>query len=138
MKTAFLCLLLASFSLTTSAAAPDLKATAAKIDELVNAKLAKEKITPNKSASDEIFVRRVYLDVVGRIPTFQETTQFLKDSDPEKRSKLIDELMASDGYVQNFYNYWADILRMKSQMVGVFCSSRSHAFFNTRSTRPSH
>ena len=118
MKTAFLCLLLASFSVTTSAAAPDLKATAAKIDELVNAKLAKEKITPNKSASDEIFVRRLYLDVVGRIPTLLETTQFLKDSDPEKRSKLIDELIASDGYVQNFYNYWADILRMKSQMVG--------------------
>jgi hypothetical protein len=118
MKTASLCLLLASFSLTASAAAPDLKVTAAKIDELVNAKLAKEKITPNKSASDEIFVRRVYLDVVGRIPTLQETTQFLKDSDPEKRSKLIDELIASDGYVQNFYNYWADILRMKSQMVG--------------------
>jgi hypothetical protein len=118
MKTASLCLLLASFSLTASAAAPDLKVTAAKIDELVNAKLAKEKITPNKPASDEIFVRRVYLDVVGRIPTLQETTQFLKDSDPEKRSKLIDELIASDGYVQNFYNYWADILRMKSQMVG--------------------
>jgi hypothetical protein len=101
MKTASLCLLLASFSLTASAAAPDLKVTAAKIDELVNAKLAKEKITPNKPASDEIFVRRVYLDVVGRIPTLQETTQFLKDSDPEKRSKLIDELIANDGYVQN-------------------------------------
>jgi len=55
---------------------------------------------------------------VGRIPTLQETTQFLKNSDADKRSKLIDELIASDGYVQNFYNYWADILRMKSQMIG--------------------
>ncbi|MDP1589720.1 MAG: DUF1549 domain-containing protein, partial [Prosthecobacter sp.] len=118
MKSTSLCLLLASLSLAASAAAPDLKATAAKIDELVNAKLAKEKITPNKPASDDIFVRRVYLDVVGRIPTLQETTRFLKNNDPDKRSKLIDELIASDGYVQNFYNYWADILRMKSQMVG--------------------
>jgi hypothetical protein len=95
-----------------------LKATATKIDELVNAKLAKEKIQPNKPASDEIFVRRVYLDVAGRIPTLQETTEFLKSSDADKRTSLIDKLLASDGYVQNFYNYWADILRMKSQMVG--------------------
>jgi hypothetical protein len=49
-------------------AAPDLKATAAKIDELILAKLAKEKIQPNAQASDEVFVRRVYLDVTGRIP----------------------------------------------------------------------
>jgi len=99
-------------------AAPDLQATATKIDALVSAQLAKEKIQPNAPASDEIFVRRVYLDVVGRIPTLQETTEFLKNSGADKRSKLIDKLLASDGYVQNFYNYWGDILRMKSQMVG--------------------
>lgn len=120
MKLNPLCAVIAS--LATSAlvarAAPDLKATAAKIDELVNAKLAKEKIQPNKPASDEVFVRRVYLDIAGRIPTLQETTEFLKSSDADKREKLIDKLLASDGYVQNFYNYWADILRMKSQMVG--------------------
>ena len=120
MKLNPLCAIIAS--LATSAlvahAAPDLKATAAKIDELVNAKLAKEKIQPNKPASDEIFVRRVYLDVAGRIPTLQETHEFLKSSDADKREKLIDKLLAGEGYVQNFYNYWADILRMKSQMVG--------------------
>ncbi len=120
MKLNPLCALLASFA--TSAllahAAPELKATAAKIDELVNAKLTKEKIQPNKPASDEIFVRRVYLDVAGRIPTLQETTEFLKSSDTDKRTQLIDKLLAGDGYVQNFYNYWADILRMKTQMVG--------------------
>ncbi len=120
MKLNPLCVLLAS--LATSAllapAAPDLKATAAKIDELVNAKLAKEKMQPNKPASDEIFVRRVYLDISGRIPTLQETHEFLKSSDADKRSQLIDKLLAGDGYVQNFYNYWADVLRMKSQMVG--------------------
>jgi hypothetical protein len=112
-------LLVSSVALTlTAGAAADLKATATKIDELVNAKLAKEKIQPNKPASDETFVRRVYLDVAGRIPTLQETTEFLKSSDADKRTSLIDKLLASDGYVQNFYNYWADILRMKSQMVG--------------------
>jgi hypothetical protein len=118
MKTTLLRIFISILSIQALQAAPDLKATAAKIDELVNAKLAKEKITPNKPASDEVFVRRVYLDVVGRIPTLQETTEFLKNSAPDKRSKLIDSLLASEGYVQNFFNYWADILRMKSNMVG--------------------
>lgn len=120
MKLNPLCAILASLAASAlmAQAAPDLQATAAKIDELVNAKLAKEKIQPNKPASDEVFVRRVYLDVVGRIPTLHETTEFLKSSDADKRAKLIEKLLASDGYVQNFYNYWADILRMKSQMVG--------------------
>jgi uncharacterized protein DUF1549/uncharacterized protein DUF1553 len=120
MKLNPLCALLASFvALSLSArAAPGLQATVTKIDELVNAKLAKEKIQPNKPASDEVFVRRVYLDVAGRIPTLTETNDFLKSSDAGKRTKLIDKLLAGDGYVQNFYNYWADILRMKSQMVG--------------------
>jgi hypothetical protein len=119
MKTIPLCILLTSCGfILTASAAPDLKATAAKIDELVTAKLAKEKIQPNAPASDEIFVRRVYLDVAGRIPTIQETTEFLKSSDADKRGKLIDELLASEGYVQNFYNYWADILRLKSNMIG--------------------
>ncbi|MFC5454896.1 DUF1549 domain-containing protein [Prosthecobacter fluviatilis] len=120
MKLNPLCAILASLAASAlmAQAAPDLQATAAKIDELVNAKLAKEKIQPNKPASDEVFVRRVYLDVVGRIPTLHETIEFLKSSDADKRAKLIEKLLASDGYVQNFYNYWADILRMKSQMVG--------------------
>ncbi|WP_395744176.1 DUF1549 domain-containing protein [Prosthecobacter sp.] len=120
MKLNPFCSLLACLaaSALTAYAAPDLTATAARIDELVNAKLAKEKVQPNKPASDEVFVRRVYLDVAGRIPTLAETTEFLKSTDADKRAKLIDKLLASDGYVQNFYNYWADILRMKSQMVG--------------------
>jgi hypothetical protein len=100
----------------SAAAAPDLKATAAKIDELILAKLAKEKIQPNAPVSDEIFVRRIYLDVVGRIPTIKETTDFLADKAEDKRSKLIDALLASDGYAQNFFNYWADILRLRSQL----------------------
>jgi len=117
MKTTALCILATSLHLAVQAG-PDLTATAAKIDELVNANLAKEKITPNKPASDEVFVRRVYLDVVGRIPTLRETTDFLKSTDAAKRSKLIDTLLASDGYAQTYFNYWADILRMKSQMIG--------------------
>ncbi len=119
-KASSLSILLLALALpaSISAASIDLKATAAKIDALVDAQLAKEKITPNKQGNDEIFVRRVYLDVVGRIPTLKETTEFLADTASDKRARLIDALIASEGYVQNFYNYWADILRLKTQMVG--------------------
>ncbi|MCX6858147.1 MAG: DUF1549 domain-containing protein [Verrucomicrobia bacterium] len=94
----------------------DIQAKAAQIDKLVATKLEKEKIQPHAPISDEVFVRRIYLDISGRIPTLKETTDFLADTTADKRSKLIDTLLASDGYVQNFANYWNDILRVKSQL----------------------
>ena len=94
----------------------DIQAKAAQIDKLVSAKLEKEKIQPHAPVSDEVFVRRIYLDIAGRIPSLKETTEFLADTNSDKRGKLIDSLLASDGYVQNFANYWNDILRVKSQL----------------------
>lgn len=88
------------------------------IDKFVNEGLAEQKIQPNESISDELFVRRIYLAVVGRIPTAAETETFLNSSDSNKRDKLIDELLESEGYVSHFYNYWADILRINSRLGG--------------------
>ena len=95
----------------TNASAQDL---AAKIDELVETKLKAEKIQPNAPVSDEIFVRRIYLDVIGRVPTKTETLAFLDSKDADKRAMLIDKLLSSDGYVQNYFNFWADVLRIKN------------------------
>ena len=117
MKTSLLCLIPVVFA-TMASAAPDLKTTAAKIDELVAAKLAKENLTANGSITDEVFVRRIYLDIAGRIPTLKETQSFLASADQDKRAKLIDQLLESDGYTQHMFNYWADILRYKNQMTG--------------------
>lgn len=103
---------------SSQAASIDVKAKAAEIDKLVEARLARENLKPNAPISDGVFVRRVYLEIAGRIPTLKETTDFLADSGADKRARLIDELLDSDGYTQNFFNYWADILRLKSQMVG--------------------
>lgn len=116
MKNTLFSLLAVFASYSIVSAAPSYQAAAAKIDELVNAKLAKEKIQPNAPASDEVFVRRIYLDIAGRIPSIKETTTFLADTSADKRSALIDTLLASDGYAQNFYNYWGDILRLRSQL----------------------
>jgi hypothetical protein len=100
-----------------STAKPELKATAAKIDELIAADLAKEKTQPNAIASDDIFVRRLYLDVIGRVPTKAEALAFLESKDADKRSKLVDKLLSSDGYVDNYYNFWADVLRVKNGLL---------------------
>lgn len=101
------------------AAGPDnVKAKAAKIDQLVAKDLAKNNLKANPMATDEVFVRRVYLDVIGRVPTKNETLAFLGSKDKDKRAKLIDTLLASDGYAQNFYNFWADVLRLQSQSIG--------------------
>jgi len=92
-------------------------ASAAKVDELMEANYAKYKVTPNPMASDEQFVRRVYLDLVGTIPTYKQVRSFVSNSDSEKKSKLIDVLLSQEGYSSNFYNYWADILRLKDNQI---------------------
>ena len=88
-------------------------ASAAKIDSLIEANYAKYKVTPNPVATDEQFIRRVYLDISGTIPSYKQVRAFAGNSDPEKRSKIIDTLLGQSGYASNFYNYWTDILRLK-------------------------
>lgn len=90
------------------------QAASKKIDNILAAEWKAEGIEPNAPISDEVFLRRVYLDVVGRIPSYQEATEFLDSKTTDKRAALIDELLASEGYVNHFYNYWADILRINT------------------------
>ncbi len=89
-----------------------------RIDQLVEKGYAANGITPNPPVSDEIFVRRIHLDIIGRVPTKAETLAFIEDQAPDKRAKLIDTLLDSEGYVANYFNYWADLLRAKTQISG--------------------
>jgi hypothetical protein len=89
-----------------------------KIDALIEEGYKAHKITPNGPTTDEAFVRRIYLDVIGRIPSQEEARGFLDSTEAGKRSKLIDRLLDSEGYVSNWYNWWADILRMETGMRG--------------------
>ena len=91
---------------------PNLAQAAAKIDFLVEAGLKHGDQKPNPLASDEQFVRRVYLDIVGRIPTREEALELINDTSVSKRAKLIDKLLASDGANSNLFNYLADMLRI--------------------------
>jgi len=94
--------------------APDTVAAAKQIDAILAKDWETNKVKGNPAADDNTFVRRIYLDVIGRIPTTREAEEFLTSKDSNKRSKLIDKLLASEGYVQHFYNYWADVLRVTS------------------------
>ena len=65
--------------------------------------------------SDATFVRRVYLDIAGRIPTLKETTRFLSSQAKNKRASLVDQLLDSPAYVSHQFNFWADLLRIQSR-----------------------
>lgn len=76
------------------------------IDSQIQAAWVKEKITPARPASDAEFLRRVYLDLVGSIPTYEETVQFLNDPDLAKREKWVDRLLADPRYAQQQADIW--------------------------------
>lgn len=94
---------------------PNIAAISNKIDELVVAQLQKHNQELNDLCNDEIFLRRIYLDVMGRIPSLDETNRFLKSKKKNKRQLLIDELMNSYGHVSRQYNFFADLLRIKTR-----------------------
>lgn len=68
-----------------------------------------------KSVDDYALVRRIYIDFAGRIPSLEEIKAFVSDKTPNKREKTIDKILNSEDYVNNFYNYWADILRIRPE-----------------------
>ena len=100
---------------TKSKAKPKTASISDTIDELVDTKLKELGQKRNPQIDDEVFVRRIYLDVVGRIPTLEETQDFLDSKSKTKRADLIDELLESYGHVSRQFNYWADVLRVLSR-----------------------
>jgi hypothetical protein len=80
--------------------------TASVIDAEVNRRLAEIKVPASPRADDAEFLRRVTLDLTGRIPTYQQTVSFLDSKDPDKRRKLIDELLDSPAYGEHFAAVW--------------------------------
>ena len=83
-----------------------------RIDQLVADKLRSEKIDAHETISDEIFLRRTWLIIGGRIPTPTESRKFFESKDGNRRADLIEDLLHSEAYVSNYYHFWADILRI--------------------------
>ncbi len=86
-----------------------------RIDELVFARLGQLGIQPAHRCSDAVFVRRVYLDVIGTLPTAREVRTFLVDRDPNKRAVLIDRLLEREEFADYWAMKWSDLLRVKSE-----------------------
>ena len=87
---------------------------AAQIDQLLEEDLKANKLQPLPIVSEDTFVRRTYLNIVGRIPTAMEASRFLDDKTPDKRTRLIEQLISSPGYNSSAFNYFADLLRLQT------------------------
>ena len=94
----------------------DIKKMAARIDQLIESQLELNQQDFNSRANDATFLRRAYLDIIGRIPTLEEAKKFLDSKNPNKRANLVDKLLESKGYVSRQFNFWADVLRVKSRL----------------------
>ncbi|MBK8092636.1 MAG: DUF1549 domain-containing protein [Verrucomicrobiaceae bacterium] len=88
---------------------------AREIDSLLAQGWQKHHLKPNPPASDDTFVRRIHLDIIGRIPTLDEAQAFHRSTAPDKRARLIDALLASEGHTAHFFHFWADLLRIQSR-----------------------
>lgn len=87
------------------------------IDQHVFDKLEQMQILPSDLCSDDEFLRRVYLDVIGELPTAADTRAFLADPNPWKRSKAIDALLERPEYAQFWALKWGDLLRLGNKRV---------------------
>lgn len=96
----------------------DIQSAASQIDALIDRKLEQNNEKPQPALRDEQFVRRVYLELAGRIPTYDEAKKFLDSKSDSKRTQLIDDLLESPDYVSHNYNYWADVLRLTERPNG--------------------
>ena len=90
----------------------EVAAAAEKIDRLLTEHWQEHGVTGSNPLNDAQFVRRMFLELAGRIPTFDETTQFIDSKSATKRADLIDNLLESPDYVSHTYNFWADVLRL--------------------------
>ena len=90
------------------------------VDAHVHNKLKRMKIQPSELCSDEVFIRRVSIDLTGLPPQPDDVRSFLKDETPtqEKRAALIERLLASPEYVQRWTHKWADLLQCNSKFLG--------------------
>lgn len=86
---------------------------ASRLDQVVENRLEQIGQDGRPEIDDYTFCRRVYLDAIGRIPTLDELDGFIEDQKLNKRARLIEELLGSKGYQSHWYNYWADLLRVK-------------------------
>jgi hypothetical protein len=96
-------------------APPAARDLSARIDAHIQQRCAEQGIELAPRCSDAQFLRRLHVDLTGRIPSTATTRSFLADTDPLKREKLIDRLLDSPAYVSNFSEFWRDLLMPEAE-----------------------
>lgn len=87
---------------------------AAEIDYTIEQANAAKEIKPNSIVDDATFLRRSYINIIGRIPTIEETKKFLDDKSESKRVVLTDKLIYSPGFSSHLFNFYANLLRLQT------------------------
>ncbi|MBN2162522.1 MAG: DUF1553 domain-containing protein [Pontiellaceae bacterium] len=108
------------------------------IDRLVFDKLTKEGIPASEYCSDEVFLRRVYLDMIGTLPTKEETLTFLESKSLNKRSDLIEELFKRDEFADYWSMKWCDLLRVKAEFPSKLWPNAVQAYYRWIHTAVQH
>jgi hypothetical protein len=88
------------------------------IDEHLFAAMAKDGVPHATLSGDHEFCRRVYLDLIGRIPTTEQLAAFVENKAPDKRAKLIDELIESQAWVDHWGYWYGDLFRNCANRIG--------------------
>ncbi|MEI8383640.1 MAG: DUF1549 domain-containing protein [Planctomycetota bacterium] len=96
------------------------------IDRLLNERQKLLQIVPSELCSDGEFIRRLYLDVLGTLPTPDETRGFLADQFPTKRTALIDRVLERDEYAQYWAIKWGDLLQVKASKLSPVGVAKFH------------
>lgn len=110
LKWLSLLLTLAGMALAPASVRAEEKSLCQVIDAEVRSAWQREKIVPAGRASDAAFLRRIYLDLIGTIPSHDETQRFLQDTQADKREKLIDQLLADARLAVQQANVWDVVL----------------------------
>ena len=84
------------------------------IDRPINSQLRRLRIPASQQADDQEFLRRIWLDLCGRLPAMEEVARFLSDMQPNRRERLIDRLLETDAFADYWALKWANILRIDS------------------------
>ncbi len=99
------------------------------MDRAVFSRLKQLKLQPAERCSDEVYIRRVYLDLTGSLPTADACRSFFRNEKPTKRSDLVDELLESRAYADYMALRWSDLLRIKSEFPINLWPNASQAYY---------
>ena len=104
-----------------------------RVDQLLATEVFTEEIQLAACADDEVILRRIYFDVIGQPPTPNQITAFVLDGSADKRERVVQELLDSEKFGENWARYWWDVIVFRASESRVAIFGRSGMTFLTDS-----